>query len=65
MFVAEIVDAPVTSDKNPLTYADCHSKVKPKACSSGCVQYAAQKCGNGSMLGHNPGKCSNGGQIGH
>lgn len=30
MFIAEIVDASVTSDKNPLTYADYHSKVKPK-----------------------------------
>lgn len=30
LFVAEIVDAKVTSKNPPLTYADYHSKVKPK-----------------------------------
>ena len=30
MFIGEVVDAVVTGDKNPLTYADYHNKVKPK-----------------------------------
>ncbi|MCF0137852.1 MAG: flavin reductase [Oscillospiraceae bacterium] len=30
MFIAEVVDAVLTSDKAPLTYADYQSKVKPK-----------------------------------
>jgi len=30
MFIAEVVDAVTTSDKNPITYADYHSKIKPK-----------------------------------
>lgn len=30
LFIAEVVDAEVLSDKNPLTYADYQTKVKPK-----------------------------------
>lgn len=30
MFIAEVVDAKVTSDNPPLTYADYQSNVKPK-----------------------------------
>lgn len=30
MFIGEIVDAVVTSDKNPITYADYQNKIKPK-----------------------------------
>lgn len=31
LFVAEVVDAKVLSENTPLTYADYHSKVKPKS----------------------------------
>lgn len=30
MFIAEVVDAVVTSDKNPITYSDYQNKIKPK-----------------------------------